>query len=71
MLGTLDHRHGLCVLGRRGLSVCLLDGGGKVDVGKDSCGLVYGKLCDVLNPPSSCKCRYPEMVGGHPLLFPW
>jgi len=30
---TLDHRgHGLCVLGRRGQSVCWLGGGGKVDV---------------------------------------
>ena len=71
MQETLDHReHGLCVLGR-GPSVCLLNGGGKVDVGEDSCGWVYGKLCDLVNRPSSCKCRYPEMVGGHLLLFPW
>jgi len=70
--GTLDHTgHGLCVLVRRGQSVCWLGGGGKVDVGRDW----YGWVCIILYVPvnclSSCKCQCPGMVGGHLLLFPW
>ena len=62
--------HGVCELRRRGLSVCLLDGGGKVDVGRDWCGWVCGTLCGLVNRQTSCRYQYPEKVGGHLLLFP-
>ena len=39
MLGSLGHRElWLCVLGRRGLIVCWLDGDGRAGLGRGWCG---------------------------------